>query len=78
MLKINNRMKKVLLVTYTIFQFLTILIAQDQGVEEREQYKKTKVSTETLMGYDVDQYGKALDIGTKKSTRLFSNSFCST
>lgn len=64
-------MKNVLLIIYTLFQIITILQAQDQGVDEREQYQKTKVSTETLMGYGVDQYGKALDIGTKKSTRLF-------
>jgi hypothetical protein len=51
--------------------FSLLLNAQDQGVDERAQYKKTKVSTETLMGYGVDEYGKALAIGSKKSTRLF-------
>ena len=59
------------LITLIFLSIGLTVLGQDQGLDESKQYKKTRVSTETLMGYGIDQYGKALDIGTKKSTRLF-------
>lgn len=55
----------------SVLASVTFVFGQDQGIGEREQYKKTKVSSETLMGFGVDENGKALEIGSKKSTRLF-------
>jgi hypothetical protein len=52
---------------------LHVLAAQTEQETEQEriQFQKTKVSSETIMGYTVDENGKASDIGVKKTTRLF-------
>lgn len=47
--------------------------SQEIDEKEKKQFKKTRVSTETLMGHGVDEYGAAKEIGTKKSTRLFDD-----
>lgn len=44
---------------------------QNLDQKEKKQFEKTKVSTETIMGHTVVEYGKPNAIGVKKSTRTF-------
>lgn len=65
-----NAMKKLILILSLCLVFAN-LWAQNIDEKEKKQFKKTKVSSETLMGHTVVEYGKASAIGVKKSTRTF-------
>lgn len=64
-------MYRFIAITAVIFSFCFSSFSQEINEKETAQFRKTKVSQETLMGYGVDEYGAAKDIGTKKSTRSF-------
>jgi hypothetical protein len=64
-------MRIVALACLLVFGLISFAQETQENEKERLQLKKAKVSSETIMGFGVDEFGKALEQGTKKSTRLF-------
>ena len=69
----NLLLKKTVLGITFLFLISSFSFSQTPEEKERKQFKKTKVISETLMGYEPDEHGKASDIGVKKSTRTINS-----
>lgn len=65
----SNIFKSTLILILSI-GLISVSFTQNIDEKEKSRFKKTRVYSETLMGYQPDEYGKASDIGVKKSTRL--------
>jgi len=64
-------MKKIVTLALLLCGVCSGIFAQNIDQKEKALFKKCKVTTETVMGYETDEYGKATLKGIKKSMRTF-------